>query len=204
MDVALEPGGGIADERDADLRTVLRRETAEAHARLDHGWEGHDLTRRPAYAAFLASMAGALVPLEAWLEASGVATRLPDWPVRRRSAALLSDLAGLGSPPAPIPDLGDLAEVGSAGMAGILYVLEGSRLGGTVILRRVLAGPDATLHDHVRFLRHGEGLRLWPSFAAWLATDEAARADRLGAVAGARLAFAAFAAAQAAVALPAP
>lgn len=87
-------------------------------------------------------------------------------------------------------------------MAGILYVLEGSRLGGSVILRRVLASPDATLHDHVRFLRHGEGLRLWPSFAAWLAADEPAQADRSGAVAGARLAFAAFAGAQAAVSVP--
>lgn len=181
---------------------VLRRETAEAHARLDRGWEGHDLTRRSAYAAFLSSMAGALVPLEAAMEAAGVAKRLPDWPARRRSAALLRDLAGLEVELAPIPALGDLAELGSAGMAGILYVLEGSRLGGSVILRRVLASPDATLHDHVRFLRHGEGLRLWPSFAAWLAADEPAQADRSGAVAGARLAFAAFAGAQAAVSVP--
>lgn len=204
MDVALQTDGGIAAAREADLRMVLRRETAEAHARLDAGWEGHDLTRRRAYAAFLSGMAGALLPLEARLEAAGVAARLPDWSARRRSRAILSDLAGLGAEPAPLPGLGDVAGLGGAGMAGILYVLEGSRLGGTVILRRVLAGPDASLHDHVRFLRHGEGLRLWPSFAAWLAADEAAQADRIGAVAGARFAFAAFAAAQGAATLPAP
>lgn len=200
--MAAEAGSVDGNGYDGDLRTLLRRETAEAHARLDGGWERHDLAGRAAYTAFLSSMAGALVPLEDRLEGAGVGARLADWPARRRSAALLADLAGLGAEAAPVPIPDDPAAFGAAGMAGILYVLEGSRLGGTVILRRVLAGPDRAVHAHVRFLRHGEGLRLWSGFAGWLAADAAAQADRAGAVAGARLAFAAFAAAQAAVQVP--
>lgn len=184
-----EPGG---DE--GDLRMILRRATAEAHARLDAGWDIHDLAQRPAYTAFLSSMAAALVPLEARLEADAVAARLPDWPVRRRSAALLADLAGLSVRPAHAAPTGPDGS-GPGEIAGILYVLEGSRLGGQLILRRVLASPDAVVRDNVRFLRHGEGMRLWPSFAAWLAADAGARADIDGAIAGAHRAFAAFEAA---------
>lgn len=187
---------------DDDLRSILRRATAEAHARLDTGWEAHDLTRREAYATFLFAMAGALVPLEARLEAAAVERLLPDWPLRRRSAALLADLAALSDRTVPVafePKPASPAEI-----AGILYVLEGSRLGGTVVLRRVHASPDAAVRDNVRFLRHGEGLRLWPTFAAWLAADTSARDDRDGAIAGAHAAFAAFEAAQSASLAPAP
>ncbi|NEU11124.1 biliverdin-producing heme oxygenase [Methylobacterium sp. BTF04] len=188
--------------RDGDLRATLRQATAEAHARLDTGWEAHDLTQRSAYVAFLSSMAVALVPLEATLEAAGVEGVLPDWPVRRRSAALLSDLAGLSAP--PIAKTSDPGDCSPGEIAGILYVLEGSRLGGKVILRRVLASSSPDIHDNVRFLRHGEGQRLWPAFATWLAADASARADIDGAIAGAHRAFAAFQAAQVAEVLALP
>lgn len=177
---------------DQDLRGLLRRATADAHHRLDSGWAGHDLKDRDAYGAFLVAMAAALVPLEADLALAEPGALPPDWPARRRGAALLADLAALGHPGPPAPATPRPPTRPEA--AGLLYVLEGSRLGGQLLLRQALASADAAVRDNTRFLRHGEGQRLWSSFAAWLAERPAGHAD--GAVTGALRAFALFETAQ--------
>ncbi|WP_244473802.1 MULTISPECIES: biliverdin-producing heme oxygenase [unclassified Methylobacterium] len=179
---------------DQGLRGLLRRATSDAHHRLDSGWAGHDLQERGAYVGFLAAMAAALVPLEADLAASPPEALPPDWPARRRTDAIRADLAALGHPAPPAPAMSRAQP--PAEVAGLLYVLEGSRLGGQMLLRQALASPDATVRDNTRFLRQGEGQRLWPSFAAWLETRPASDAD--GAVAGALRAFSLFENAQSA------
>lgn len=119
-------------------RFALKAATAEAHQRLDDRFSTLDLAKRDDYAAFLMAQAGAFPPIEAALDRAGVESLVLDWPTRRRSAALLADLADLGlepPPPAPAPPLSSEAD-----SLGALYVLEGSRLGGALLIRTVPAG----------------------------------------------------------------
>lgn len=131
------PSSSLA--RDAvSPRFALKAATAQAHERLDTRFSDLDLADRRDYADFLLAQAGAFLPIEAALDRAGVQTLVGDWPGRRRSAALIADLAALGlEPPTPVqaPPLSSSADV-----LGALYVLEGSRLGGAMLVRTV---PDA-------------------------------------------------------------
>ena len=155
-------------------RFFLREATAPAHARLDGLFSSLDLGDAADYARFLTAQAGAFLDLEAALEAAGVAEVLDDWPVRRRSRALRDDLTALGEPiPAP---QSPPALPGPAAILGAVYVLEGSRLGGAMLVRTV---PDAAPKS---FLTPGNPL-LWRTFVAILderlsSGDERAEAAR--------------------------
>ena len=165
----------------AALHLALRAATSDLHDAVERRFAGYDLADRQRYGVFLTMQAAALLPLEAALERAGIARLLPDWPRRRRAAALRSDLAALGldAPRADPPMLG-----GGGEAIGAAYVLEGSRLGAAVLLRRVGAGlPDG-------FLRHGARSGLWPSFLARLAAEPEAAAPAV--IGGARCAFARF------------
>jgi heme oxygenase (biliverdin-IX-beta and delta-forming) len=75
--------------------------------------------------------------LRDWAAAHPAAAAAVDWPRRQRAALFAADAAALGADPtairAPV-----LEPVGSTGAAlGRLYVLEGSSLGGQVILRHM-------------------------------------------------------------------
>ncbi|MHA6722750.1 biliverdin-producing heme oxygenase [Sphingomonas sp. RS2018] len=119
-------------------RGLLRSATAAAHERVDAAFGAADLGSRTGYAAFLAAQASAHLPVEAALEAAGAARVLADWPTRRRTEALIADLADLGEPlpPAIDPPMFDTP----ARMLGAIYVLEGSRLGGAMLKRSVAPG----------------------------------------------------------------
>ena len=123
------------------VRFHLRTATQALHERVDQAYGGHDLGDRGAYAAFLTAHARVVAPLERLLAAG------PPWREWRPRAALLAaDLARLGAamPAAlPVPAVtGDPIAV----RWGLLYVLEGSRLGGAMLARRVGAGlPTAYL-----------------------------------------------------------
>lgn len=181
-----EAGGGEPRES-ADLRWRLRAATDAAHRRLDAGFAAHDLTRRVDYGAFLTAMYRAFAPLETWLDGVDPEDLPPDWAERRRAEALRADLSGLGL---AIPEGPGAVALPRDGAPGLLYVLEGSRLGGQVLLRQVLASPDPMVRGNARFLRHGEGLRLWPGFVAWLAARPMSESE--AAIQGALAAFAAF------------
>lgn len=187
--------GPLGSRKASDLRFILREATDAAHRRLDAGFAAHDLAQHADYVTFLTAMEAAFVPLEAWLDGVEPTFLPPDWAARRRGPALRSDLAGLGfAGPATDETLKSMSDDAEA--PGVLYVLEGSRLGGQVLLRQVLASPDPLVRAHARFLRHGEGQRLWPSFAAWLSIRPAQ--DHAAAIRGALRAFALFEAVQAA------
>ncbi len=121
----------------ASPRFALRAATSDAHERLDARFSTFDLSHPDDYGAFLRAQAGAFFPMEDALDATRTDTVVADWPERRRSPALRADLAVLNLPePAPVavPALNSQAAI-----LGALYVLEGSRLGGAMLLRQV---PD--------------------------------------------------------------
>jgi heme oxygenase (biliverdin-IX-beta and delta-forming) len=163
-------------------RAALRDGTRAEHDALDALFARFDLTDRGHYARFLAAHAEAGLPVEAALD--GAEALFPDWPARRRGPALVADLAALGqavsvAPIAPLPE--------PAAIAGAVYVLEGSRLGGQLLARRVGKGlPTEYLAAH-------QGKGAWAVLLAQLEsvlTDDARRAR---AVASARTVFERFA-----------
>lgn len=109
------------------VRHRLRRATAQDHERVDELFSRFSLESQADYTAFLQAHAravGALEPAAA--------------PMHPRLSLLADDLAALDAPmPSPLP----LEDKGGEGFRwGLLYALEGSRLGGAMLARRV--APD--------------------------------------------------------------
>lgn len=146
----------------AGARHALRKGTAGDHDRVDAAFSRFELGHREGYAAFLRAQARAFMPIEAALDRSDAIAQLPDWSRRRRSDALVADLAELGHPVEP-----DAASAGEGGstfatiedVLGAVYVLEGSRLGGQLLARSVPAGLPR------RFLDAGDAT-LWRTLVA--------------------------------------
>lgn len=121
-----------AVREDLTAHAALRARTAPAHEAVDGAFGRFDLTEPGSYRRFLLAHAAVLPPLEAALAPD--AAGLPPW--RSRLDALRSDLAALGAAmPEPAAPAGMPA--GDAALWGLLYVLEGSRLGGKMMARQV-------------------------------------------------------------------
>ncbi len=147
----------------AELRARLRQATAPLHEQVDAAFSDFSLEQPDDYRRFLRAHSRVLSAAEIALERAGFAALLDDWPLRVRRHALWADLAELECPsPAAlsIPSLNDFASCW-----GVAYVLEGSRLGGRVLARRV---RQANQTVPIRYLEHGEVARLWPAFLARL------------------------------------
>ncbi|MDR6852089.1 heme oxygenase [Sphingomonas sp. BE123] len=123
----------------ASARMFLRAQTAADHDRVDRAFGAFDLSHRDGYRAFLLAQADALLPVEQAIDAAAPTDLLPDWPQRRRAPLLVADLVELGVAVAPMPGDGapDLSD--AAALLGAVYVLEGSRLGGSVLARGIAA-----------------------------------------------------------------
>jgi heme oxygenase len=106
---------------------------------VDHAFGSLGLNDHAHYARFLTAHARALPVAEAWMCALPFARTLAP-----RTPLLAQDLAALGlAMPAPVP-LEDADD--DAARWGVLYVVEGSRLGGAMLARAVPAGlPGAYL-----------------------------------------------------------
>jgi heme oxygenase len=169
------------------FRERLRDATAAAHRELDAQLSSFDLTVLAGYRRFLQASAGALLPLEAALVEAGVVDLFPDWPERTRSAAIAADLGRLGSDAQSTVSVPPLTP---SGMLGAMYVLEGSRLGAKFLLRELADATDPRITQATSYLRHGAGKRLWQSFLSTLESERSC--DEVEAIAGARIAFAAF------------
>lgn len=180
----------IAAPARPSARQMLRTATATLHAEVDARFSGPFDTDKDAYRAFLTALARAVFPLESALEQGGVARLLPDWPTRRRSAALGRDLEILGiavPPPESVPMTTDEAR-----LFGRLYVLEGSRLGGKLLARRALESADPQVRAATHYLGHGAGADFWRSFLQHLEASEAVAAAPQRTMLGAREAFGLF------------
>ena len=172
-------------------RHRIRLATRDAHDQVDRWFSRYDLKNPQDYRRFLTSHWSVLPGCELMLEAAGALEILSDWPVRRRTDALAQDMSLLGQVPVTVVDT--QGAISPAELWGMMYVLEGSRLGGAILAQRVEAGPDATCRLATAYLRHGTGLRLWPSFVAAFDAADAVNGDFEGVVAGARRTFAMFA-----------
>ncbi|KQS55600.1 hypothetical protein ASG17_05880 [Brevundimonas sp. Leaf363] len=140
-------------------RFFLREATADAHARLDVLFSGFDLADRADYARFLKAQAGAFFGVEAALDKAGADVVLPDWPARRRSQALRDDLIALKE---AVPEaMPEPLLPNPAAILGAAYVIEGSRLGGAMLVRTVADTAP------ISFLAPGNPLH-WRSFVAIL------------------------------------
>lgn len=145
--IGSQDGSGLAE---------LRRVSRKAHESVDEAFSRFNLADRESYGAFLTAHAGALLTAETYLAKHP--SVLPSW--RSRSELLKEDLRQMGlEVPAARQDIFPEHD----GMAlGVLYVLEGSRLGGRVLSARVGEGlPRAYLSA---FHQKGE----WPEFLAHL------------------------------------
>jgi heme oxygenase len=158
--------------------SLLRAATVDSHAAVDDVFSAYDMSDAGSYRKFLEVNAEALMPLERLLSNSVV--DLPIW--HPRAPLLQRDLLILRSPPpAPAAILGNFS---AAMLHGVLYVLEGSRLGGRVLSQRVGAGLPKAYLGAV----HAKGE--WRSFLA--AVDAAGTGSSswlAGAVTGAKFAF---------------
>lgn len=111
---------------------TLRARTAAWHDEVDAAFGGLALDQLDSYRDFLRAHARALPAAEAALAS---AAHLPSW--RARTPLLAQDLAELGTAmPPPLP----FAAPSAAFAWGVLYVMEGSRLGGTMLARQIGAG----------------------------------------------------------------
>ncbi|MFE1597781.1 biliverdin-producing heme oxygenase [Methylobacterium sp. ID0610] len=193
------PGPGATAEPER-LSLRLRDATREAHERVEALSGLPDSIRdRADYATCLAAMLGVWGPIERDLR------RWPDWEAlglepagRARGPLLEQDLMELqvgaeAVPAVPVGPSGSFAEA-----LGRLYVLEGSALGGRLILAALRRRPDLDLGEATRFFdgRGSDTGRLWGALRT--ALDRFGDRDpRAGAavIRGAHDAFAAFAAA---------
>lgn len=164
-------------------RARLREETREAHERLDAHFSQYDLSQREDYAAFLTAHATAFVPIEQALTDAGAALLFPDWPEMIRSRRLVEDLKALGI---ALPNLIEPPTFNNAAaICGGAYVLEGSRLGGSILRKAV----DSDLP--LAYLSHDPALR-WPLFVAEIERILKEDVDRSHAVASANAVFECF------------
>jgi heme oxygenase len=108
------------------LRNMLRQLTRDAHDRVDTLYGACDLAREADYRRFLTAQAAAWVSLPSDMDPGSAARR----------AAILQDLAALGVAAPPSLNAGNLP---ASDALGLRYVLEGSRLGSTVLLRDLRA-----------------------------------------------------------------
>lgn len=170
------------------LHERLRAATREAHVALEDGldWQARVATRA-GYRALLARLHGIHA---AWEPA--IAAALEDdafLAPRLRLAPLRADLLRLGCDPAAIaalPEPGPIPLRSRAEALGALYVLEGSSLGGLVILRHVARLHGIAADDGGSYYggRGRETGALWAAFRATLerlAGDAAAEAAASGA-----------------------
>lgn len=158
---------------------VLRTATATDHVIVDAAFGRFDLASTGSYADFLSAHAQVLAPLE-----RAVAHLWSPW--RARFPLLQADLADLG---AKRVEAGPTPELSEAEAWGALYVLEGSRLGGSLLAGRVSPGMPS------RYLSAAHEGGSWRQFAE--ALDEAGGSQGKdwseAAIRGAKSAFTRFA-----------
>jgi heme oxygenase len=179
-----------ADELRSHAHDAIRLHTRRLHDALDSRLVLSNLTNRMGYVDYLL-INWPCVSIEEALERAGIDQVLLDWERRRRRAALVKDLEGLGVRPPSYAALTIDSDIGS--LLGWSYVLEGSRLGARVILQTLMTSAEPDITRVTAFLRHGGGERLWESFKVEMAKINDDPAAIAKACTGATAAFKCFA-----------
>jgi heme oxygenase len=155
------------------LSLTLRQESAQLHERIEATLRLPDAIRDAAdYRAWLLRYLGFYAPLECLYRAFEGWTALGiELSRHARSGCLDDDLAALAvdrttfsyAAPDLLPDLPTLSHA-----LGSLYVVEGSRLGGRVILRHLERRMGPEIAGATRFFRGDTAAPAWQSFRATL------------------------------------
>lgn len=114
----------------------LRARTAGTHTAVDALFSAYDLGDRHAYGAFLRAHARALPAAEAVIARAAVPA------YQARAPLLRADLKKMGHA-VPYPLAFSIPDSGASAW-GVLYVLQGSRIGGGVLAARVAANLPTT------------------------------------------------------------
>jgi heme oxygenase (biliverdin-IX-beta and delta-forming) len=170
-----------------DRRTILKQATQDLHSEVDALASRLDLTRRNGYCQFLLATAAPMIGLELALERSDIEKLFVDWGHRRRRFALALDLHALELTAAPVDARCPLS---LSEMFGVLYVIEGSRLGSQVLLRRVDQSRDEGVLSARTYLRASDPM-LWVTYLRTLESTDAS-IDCAEMIAAARYTFGLF------------
>lgn len=149
------------------IRDGLIEATASLHRQVDSLFSMDRITTPRGYGAMLMSHAAVVPGTEAFLRRSRHLVDLPRFEERMRTTALENDMRALKLAPASAAPMSFLNSRGA--VAGLLYVLEGSRLGATVIRRRLAKSGASYPTD---FLSHGENCGFWQSYLSWLQSTQ--------------------------------
>jgi heme oxygenase len=136
------------------LRDRLRRETAEAHQRVDDLFGSCDFSTEAGYGFFLSAQSRAWETLRPLLDQGSLA----------RADALRDDLDRLDL---PTPSSLGIAIPWEASL-GHRYVLEGSRLGSTVLMRELLEKAPAMAERAGAYLRESGKIAGWKQLSTAL------------------------------------
>ncbi|TAK08092.1 MAG: hypothetical protein EPO38_11790 [Rhizorhabdus sp.] len=145
-------------ETEISLRERLRRKTAAAHERVDGLFGSADLSDEHGYGRFLLAQARAWESLRPRLDAGSIA----------RADALRADLAALGlDRPRPLA-----TSLPAKLSIGHLYVLEGSRLGSTLLLRDLAAASPSLARRAGAYLTESARIDAWRQLSTRLQMDQ--------------------------------
>lgn len=140
------------------LIEALRVATREAHSRVDALFGASDFTADAGYIRFLTAQGAAWETLRPILSEAS----------RGRADALREDMAALGQAvPQALPHTG----LPSSDSIGLRYVLEGSRLGSTVLLRRLEDNGSKAALTASNYLRRSADVGPWKQLSTLLQTD---------------------------------
>jgi heme oxygenase len=155
---------------ESPVAQVLKAQTSERHLITEEILVPHlrSAVTTDAYANILKTFYGFHCPVEQSVAAIMPASVLPDMNLRLKSEALLQDLEAIGHGGDDIPLCKVLPKASTTGQAlGILYVLEGSTLGGKsitqMLLRNGIPGLDSGGLRFFNFYGENTG-RMWKGF----------------------------------------
>jgi heme oxygenase len=177
-----------------DVHATLRQATHERHERLDGSLRiGSGDADYGDYLAYIAALCGWLEPVEDALWARAWPASLRADLRRDKAARIRQDFEAaraLGLQPPAVSTCDRVPDVARsrAYALGVMYVIEGSQLGGRMMAKRLeQAWPDRQFHYMAGY--GAELGPLWKAFTAFLADELHSQEDIAEAVAGACDAF---------------
>jgi heme oxygenase (biliverdin-IX-beta and delta-forming) len=149
----------------------LKEYTREEHAALEKKFLHiiRKINNSTDYGAFLVRLYGYYFALECVLNPYLENSAIDDYPSRRKSHRLVDDLKRINEEHHPIELCNSLPEVESFHAAlGVLYVLEGSTLGGKIIAS-IISSRLGSTDGFSFFLSYGNGTaEMWSRFRSHL------------------------------------